>query len=214
MIEEIFSYLAENLGGEVLRLTVEHIYWTIIIISLACVIGISLGILATRKKALSPIILSIGDFGMATPNLALLFLALAFLRTVPAFLIALVTYALLPIMQNTVSGIEEVDSSIVEAAKGMGMNDKQILTKIEFPLALPVIIAGIRTSTVITIGAIAIAAYVGIGSLGVLILRGIYRPPLVHVGIAGAIICVLLVIMVEFLLEGMEKRMKTKGMGV
>lgn len=214
MIEKIMEYLVEN-KGEVMELTIEHINWTIIIILLAVLIGIPLGILATRKEKLAPVILAIGDFGMATPNVVLLFVVYALIfGIIPSLLIALVTYALLPIMQNTITGIENVDPSIKEAAKGMGMSDWQILKKIEFPLALPVIVAGIRTSTVITIGAVAIAAWIGAGGLGRPMVRGLFQPPHLPDAITAAIICALLVIVVEYILRGIEKRIVPREVSI
>lgn len=219
VLREALTYSLEN-WEELRELILEHIYWVFVTVLLATAIAVPLGIIATRYKRIEPAILTIGEFGMATPNIALLFLvyvglmaiylkygALAFLGFNTVLLIALVTYALLPIMQNTITGIEGIEPAIKEAARGMGMSDSQVLLKVELPLALYPIMGGIRTSLVITVGAVALAAYMGLGGLGEWIFRGIFRPVLVHATLAAAIIAALIAIALEQVMEKVEERL-------
>ena len=158
--------------------TVEHIYLTIVPVMAALVIGLALGILAHRSPQLrSPILGTVSTF-LTIPSLALFALLIPFVGigdTAP--IIALTLYALLPIVRNTVSGLYSVDNAVVESAKGMGMGARARLLKIELPNAWPVMLAGVRVATLITIGIAAIAALVGGNGLGQEIFRGIRRIP-------------------------------------
>src|SRR3989442_5601305 len=154
----------------------QHVWLVFISIAIAIVIALPLGILITRKKRLRGPVLGIANVMQTIPSLALF----GFLIPLPFIggigpriaIVALVFYALLPIIRNTVTGILGVDKSVREAAVAMGMTDRQVLFQVELPLAMSVILTGIRVAVVITIGVAVIAALVGAGGLGEYIFRG------------------------------------------
>src|ERR1700749_756588 len=140
-------------SDKLLTQTLQHIGLTFISLIIAVLVGLPLGIWITRKKQFAGTILGIAGVLQTIPSIALLgfLIPLAGIGAKPA-IIALLLYALLPIIRNTYTGITGVDAAVKEAAKGMGMNATQLLFKIELPLAMPVILAGIRTATVINVG--------------------------------------------------------------
>ncbi|WP_254567241.1 ABC transporter permease [Oscillatoria sp. HE19RPO] len=162
---------------EIWRRSGEHLFLVAIAITIATTVGIPLGILITRKPQLSSPILGIANILQTVPSLALF----GFLISVPIIggigatpaIFALTLYALLPIIRNTYTGIVGVDSAIREAGRGMGMTDWQLLSQVEIPLAMGVILAGVRVSTAISVGMATIAAAIGAGGLGALIFQGI-----------------------------------------
>lgn len=162
---------------EILARTGEHLMLVAISISLALIVGIPLGILITRQPNLAKPILGFVNIVQTIPSLALF----GFLISVPLLggigntpaIVALTLYSLLPIVRNTYTGITRVDPALREAGRGMGMTDWQLLTQLEIPLALSVILAGVRVATVIAIGIATIAPAIGAGGLGVFIFRGI-----------------------------------------
>ncbi|MBD2193944.1 MULTISPECIES: ABC transporter permease [Calothrix] len=162
---------------EILQHTLEHLLMVGIAIGIAVLIGIPLGILITRKTQLRQPILGIANILQTIPSLALFGLLIPVpiiggIGIVPA-IVALTLYSLLPIIRNTYTGITSVDPAIREAGRGMGMTDQQLLFQVEIPLAMSVILAGVRVATVIGIGIATIAAAIGAGGLGVFIFRGI-----------------------------------------
>lgn len=162
---------------EILERTLEHLLIVGISISIASLLGIPLGILITRQKNFRQPILGIANILQTIPSLALFGLLVPVpliggIGTNPA-IFALILYSLLPIIRNTYTGIAGVDPAIREAGKGMGMTDKELLLQVEIPLAMGVILAGVRVATVIGIGIATIAAAIGAGGLGELIFRGI-----------------------------------------
>lgn len=161
-------------GAEVLGRTYEHLSLTLISLAFAVLVGLPVGLWVSRRPSVSGIVLGAVGVLQTIPSLALLGILIPFtgIGRAPAVL-ALLVYALLPIVRNTVVGISGVDASVREAATGMGMRDGQVLAKVELPLALPVIFAGIRTATVVSVGVATLAALVGAGGLGVYIFRGI-----------------------------------------
>ena len=162
---------------EILQETGTHLLLVGVSIGVATLVGIPLGILITRQAHLRKPILGIANILQTVPSLALF----GFLISVPLIggigaktaIIALTLYSLLPIIRNTYTGITNVDPAIREAALGMGMTDRQLLLQVEIPLALGVILAGVRVATVIAIGVATIAAAIGAGGLGVFVFRGI-----------------------------------------
>lgn len=164
-------------SAEILRRSGEHLFLVAIAITIATTVGIPLGILITRKPQLSSPILGIANILQTVPSLALF----GFLISVPIIggigatpaIFALTLYALLPIIRNTYTGIVGVDPAIREAGRGMGMTDWQLLSQVEIPLAMGVILAGVRVSTAISVGTATIAAAIGAGGLGALIFQGI-----------------------------------------
>lgn len=189
---------------ELLSSLLEHIQISFIALFFAVLIAIPLGIFLTRRKGISEGIIGITAVLQTIPSLALLGLLIPIfgIGKVPA-IIALVIYALLPILRNTYTGINEVDSSLIEAARAMGMNSKRRLIKVELPLAMPVIMAGIRTAMVLIVGTATIAALIGAGGLGDLILLGIDRNNTALI-VLGAIPAALLAILFDFLLRRLE----------
>ena len=173
---DVLQFLLRN-RSEVLDLTLEHLWLVGVSISIAVAFGLPLGILLTRRPALSKPVLGGANIMQTVPSLALF----GFLLPVPWIgersdrlaIFALTLYALLPIIRNTFAGIRGVDRAVVEAGRGMGMTDRQLLLQVELPLALGVIVAGVRVATVICVGMATIAAAVGAGGLGEYIFRGV-----------------------------------------
>jgi len=192
-------------SDKLLMQTLQHIGLTFISLIIAVVIGLPLGIWITRKKQFSGVILGIAGILQTIPSIALLgfMIPLLGIGAKPA-IVALLLYALLPIIRNTYTGIEGVDASIKEAAQAMGMNKWQVLFKVELPLAMPVILAGIRTATVINVGVATLASYIAAGGLGEFIFGGISlnNPNMI---LAGAIPAALLAIIFDFLLSRVQK---------
>lgn len=187
----------------------EHI-WIVLLSSLIAVsIGLVLGIFVTTSYGadFKELLLKVVNLAQAFPSPALLALAVPILGYgLKGALIALVVYALMPIIYNVVIGIEEVPRGIVDAAKGMGMTELEIYTKIKIPLALNVILGGIRTALVINISAATLVAAVGAGGLGVLVVNGVRTFDMVLI-LEGAIPVTLLAIIVELLLKELEERL-------
>jgi len=185
--------------------TLAHIGLTLISLILAIVIAVPLGILITRKKKLSGIVLGFAGVLQTIPSIALLGVMIPFLGIGPKpAILALFLYALLPVIRNTYTGIIEVNPAVVDAARGMGMSKWQILTKVELPLAFPVLMAGIRTATVINVGVATLAAYIAAGGLGEFIFGGIALNNS-NMILAGAIPAALLAIILDFLLSLVQK---------
>lgn len=190
--------------SELASALLEHIQISLIALVFAVLISIPLGIYLTNKQRIAESVIGASAVLQTIPSLALLGLLIPLLGIgkVPA-IIALVAYALLPILRNTYTGIKEVDPSLKEAATAMGMTTWKRLTKVELPLAMPVIMAGIRTSMVLIVGTATLAALIGAGGLGDLILLGIDRnnPSLI---VLGAIPAALLALAFDFLLKKFE----------
>lgn len=191
--------------GELFTTLIEHIQLSFIALLIAVVIGLPIGILLTKTKKISEVVINIAAVLQTIPSLALLGLMIPIfgIGTVPA-VIALVVYALLPILRNTYTGIVGVDGSLIEAAKGIGMKPFRRLTKVELPLAMPVIMAGIRTAMVLIIGTATLAALIGAGGLGQLILLGIDRNDTALI-LIGAIPAAALAIVFDIVLRILEK---------
>src|SRR5580704_9695471 len=193
---------------EILQVTLEHIWLVGLTMFFAIAIGVPLGILVTRKPWLSKPILGGANIAETIPSLALF----GFLLPVPWLggradrlaIAALTLYALLPIIRNTSAGIQGVDRAVREAARGMGMTDRQILFQVELPLSVPTILAGIRVATVLTIGIATIAAAVGAGGLGEFIFRGLAMVN-DQLTLAGAIPAAALALLADFILSLLER---------
>ncbi|MFN7119080.1 MAG: ABC transporter permease/substrate-binding protein [Saprospiraceae bacterium] len=169
----LFEFIPAN-KQELYEQTLEHLGLTFLSLSLAVLLAVPLGIVITRQPRWAGVVLGITGVLQTIPSLALLgfLIPLLGIGFKPAILV-LFLYALLPILRNTYTGICEVDAAVKEAAAGMGMTPWQVLTKVELPLAMPVIFAGIRTATVINVGVATLAAYIGAGGLGEFIFGGI-----------------------------------------
>lgn len=199
---------------EILQATGEHIWLTSLTMLFAIVIGVPLGIIVTRRPGLSKPILGGANIAETIPSLALF----GFLLPVPWLgdragrlaIVALILYALLPIIRNTAAGISSVDPAVREAARGMGMTDAQVLWRVELPLSLSTMIAGIRVATVWTIGIATIAAAIGAGGLGEFIFRGLAMVDN-RLILAGAIPAAILALVADFLLGVLERRLRPGG---
>ncbi|WP_366054132.1 ABC transporter permease [Microcoleus sp. PH2017_34_RAT_O_A] len=197
-------------GAEMVQRSMEHLYLVIVAIVISTIVGIPLGILVTRKPKLKKPILGFANIMQTIPSLALFGL----LIPVPVLggigdrtaIIALTLYSLLPIIRNTYTGIVGVDRAIVMAGTGMGMTDMQLLWQVELPLALGVILAGVRVAAVIAIGLATIAAAIGAGGLGVFIFRGVATVNN-QLLLAGAIPAALMALAADFGLGFVEARL-------
>lgn len=201
-------------GAEILQHTGEHLLLVGTSIIIATLVGIPLGILITRRANLRQPILGVANILQTIPSLALFGLLLPVpiiggIGIVPA-IVALTLYSLLPIIRNTYTGITGIDPAIREAGRGMGMTDRQMLLQVEIPLALSVILAGVRLATVIAIGIATIAAAIGAGGLGVFIFRGIsvVNNQLL---LAGAVPAAFLAILAEFAIGWLERLLTPSG---
>ena len=205
----VIQFILQN-HMEVLDLTTEHLWLVGASITLAVLIGIPLGVAITRWPVLSKPVLGGANIIQTVPSLALF----GFLLPAPWIgaradriaILALMLYALLPLIRNTYTGIKGVDPAVVEAGRGMGMTDRQLLWQVELPLALSVIIAGVRVATVLSIGLATIAAAIGAGGLGEFIFRGLAMVNN-QVILAGAIPAAALAILADTSLGWLEKRL-------
>jgi osmoprotectant transport system permease protein len=205
----LWQFMLQN-RTEVLELTLEHLWLVGISTLLAVLIGIPLGILITRWPALNKPVLGGANIIQTIPSLALF----GFLLPAPWIgaradrlaILALALYALLPLIRNTYVGIQGVDRAVVEAGRGMGMTDRQLLFQVELPLALGVIIAGVRVATVISVGLATIAAAIGAGGLGEYIFRGLAMVNN-QVILAGAIPAAAMALLADVSLGWLEKRL-------
>ena len=205
-----WSFFIEH-RGEIVSATLDHIGLVLIAMLIAIAISVPLGMFIVYHKTLRTLALGIASILQTIPSLALF----GFLIPIPFIggigkrtaIVALVLYALLPILRNTYVGLTTIDPAILESAEAMGMTRGQIMFRVRFPLALSVILAGVRTATILTIGVATIAAAIGAGGLGSFIFRGV---ALVNDALllAGAIPAALLAILADFLLGLVERRLK------
>jgi osmoprotectant transport system permease protein len=204
-----YDFLLRN-RAEVWQRTLEHIGLVAAAMAIALIIGLPLGVALVRRRTLQRWVLGAASVVQTVPSLALF----GFLIPVPwiggvgasTAIVALALYALLPILRNTATGIEEVDASVIEAARGMGMTPRQVLWQVELPLAAPVLLAGIRVAMVLCIGVTTIAAAIGAGGLGVFIFRGVSMVNN-QVILAGAIPAALLAVLADSALGILQWRM-------
>ncbi len=196
--------------SEILALTGEHVLLVVVSTLLAVAVGVPLGIALTRRPRLAKPVLGFANVVQTIPSLALF----GFLIPLPLIggigartaIVALIVYALLPILRNTYTGILSVDPAVLEAATGIGMTSRQRLSSVELPLAMPVVLAGVRIATVVSIGLATIAAAIGAGGLGVLIYRGVAIVDH-RLILAGALPAALLALAADAGLGFVEKRL-------
>jgi ABC-type proline/glycine betaine transport system permease subunit len=197
--------------AEILGATANHLTLVIIAMAFAIAIAVPLGMFIVHRPTLRNIALALASIFQTIPSLALF----GFLIPIPFIggigrrtaIVALVLYALLPILRNTYVGLTGIDAAVLEAAEAMGMTESQILWRVRLPLARSVILAGIRTATIITIGVATIAAAIGAGGLGTFIFRGVAMVSDAVI-LAGAIPAALLAIVADLLLSWVERRLK------
>ncbi len=192
--------------------TIEHVELTALAVGVAVVIGVPLGAYLTRERFLAAPVLAVISLIQTVPSVALLGLLIPLfgIGEKPA-LLALFCYALLPIVRNTYAGLDSVDPAAIEAARGMGLREGQIVRKIALPLAIPVVLGGIRTATVISVGVATLAALIGAGGLGKFIFRGIAMVDMKTV-LLGAIPAALLALVLDLGLAQLEKRLVPAGL--
>lgn len=200
-----------GLAGEVALETAHHVVLVLVSVGTATAVGVPLGILVTRRPGLKRLVLGSAGVVQTIPSLALfgLLIPLPWIGGIGArtALVALTLYALLPVLRNTVAGIDGVDAGVREAGRGMGMTDGQLLRYVELPLAAAVILAGVRLATVVGIGLATIAAAIGAGGLGVLIFRGVAM--LDHTTIlAGALPAAALALLADVFFGAIERRLE------
>ena len=207
------SAFLHRYGAQIARLSLEHLWLAGSAVLFAALIGLPLGVLLTRREALARPVLAVANVLQTIPSLALfgLLLPVPFLgdRAARLAIVALTGYALLPILRNTYTGIRGVDPALLDVSEALGMTGMQRLFKVELPLAASVILAGLRTATVLSIGVTTIAAAIGAGGLGELIFRGVAS---VDNGLvlAGAIPAALLALGADGLLGFAEKRLAVR----
>ncbi|WP_265110709.1 ABC transporter permease [Halosolutus halophilus] len=201
-----WQFLMENFD-QFLVLLREHLTMVLLAEVLALAVALPLGVFAIRDERSKRVILSFGNVAQTIPTLAIIALAFPILGLgFKPSVLALFAYALLPILINTIAGLDEVSEDTVEAAKGMGMTEMEILRKIRFPLAIPVIFAGIRTSAVINVGTAYLAFFIGGGGLGVWVIGGINLFNMEQM-VAGAVPGALLAIGLDTLFAMIERRL-------
>ncbi|MEB6123209.1 ABC transporter permease [Mammaliicoccus sciuri] len=209
----MIEFLQVN-GNELLQKTLEHFYISLLALLLAIIVAIPLGILLTRTKKLAKVVLSIASVLQTVPSLAVLALMIPFLGVgkLPAIL-ALFIYILLPILNNTYIGINNVDKNVKAAGLSMGMTKFQEMFMIELPLAISVIMSGVRLSSVYAISWATLASFIGAGGLGDFIFNGLnlYQPDLI---IGGAISVTLIALIMDFVLSKVELWVTPKGLKV
>ncbi len=209
-----------NLGPQTASMTYQHLYLTFISMVIAVCISLPLGIYLTRTKYLKieTTVMQAAGAVQTIPSLALIavivilfaLLGLPTIGVVPG-ITALVLYALLPILRNTYTGIKQIDPTVIEVARGMGMTSNQILFSVEIPLSLPVIMAGIRISTVWTIGVAALVSLIGAGGLGDLIMRGLRTMRMDYL-LAGTLPAACLALAADWLLGALQKWLVPEGL--
>ncbi|WP_155903157.1 ABC transporter permease [Marinobacter gelidimuriae] len=197
--------------------TVEHIALVSLAVGIATLTGVPIGIAITKSKRAAQIVLYVAAIIVTIPSIALFGIMMPILSIfgygigyVPA-VIAVLLYSLLPIIRNTYTAINNVDPALREAARGIGMSPNERLRLVEIPLAIPVIMAGVRTAVVLNIGVMAIAAYIGAGGLGTFISRGISQSDPRQL-IVGAVAVSLLAVVVDYALLALQKQLTPKGM--
>ncbi len=213
-LHQLASFVSRE-SDKLIQQTLVHSGLTFLSLCLALLISLPVGIWISRKMKWSRTILSIAGILQTIPSIALLGFLIPFLGIgVKPAIVALFLYALLPILRNTYTGIREVDPAVKESAVAMGMTPWQVLLKVELPLAFPVILAGIRTATVINVGVATLAAYIGAGGLGEFIFGGIALNNSAMI-LAGAVPAALLALLFDFLLSRLEhtsiKKIKKTG---
>jgi len=208
---EVINYIIAN-SDKVVQKIMEHVYLSFSAVILAILIGVPLGFIIVNRKKLSQVVISITNVIQTIPSLALFVIVLPFMGigAKPA-IFALFLYALLPIIKNTLIGIKNVDPAIKEAAVGMGMTKTEILFKVEVPLAISVIMGGVRIAAVTCVGITTIATLIGAGGLGDFIYSGlsVLNMPMI---LTGAILSALLALFVDFILGLLEKKLTSEGL--
>lgn len=202
----MMDFIANN-GDALVTAVGEHIFLSFISLVLSILVAVPLGILLSQVPKIANIVMTIAGVLQTIPTLALLALMIPLLGVGPVpSIVALFIYSLLPILRNTYLGMTSVDPNIVDAAKGMGMSTGQVIGKVQMPLAIPVILAGIRLSAVYVIAWATIAAYIGGGGLGVFIFNGLqtFRSDLIF---GGTIPVIIIAILMDLIFGYLERKL-------
>ena len=204
----------QEYGSQLLSKAVEHFYISMFALLLAIVVAVPLGILLSKTQRTANVVLTVAGVLQTIPTLAVLAIMIPIFGVgkTPA-IVALFIYVLLPILNNTVLGVKNIDKDVIQAGQSMGMTRFQLMKDVEMPLALPLIISGIRLSSVYVISWATLASYVGAGGLGDLVFNGLnlYQPPMI---ISAAIVVTLLALVIDFILSLVEKWVVPKGLKV
>lgn len=210
-MNQMMTFLQTN-GGELLYKTGEHLYISLIAVVLGIIVAVPLGVALTRMKKGAGAVIGFVNIVQTLPSLAILafFIPLLDVGKVPA-IVALFFYSVLPILRNTYTGIKGVNKNLLESGKGIGMTGWEQIRLVEIPLAIPIIMAGIRTSTIYLIGWATLASFIGGGGLGDYIFIGLnlYQPEYI---IGGAVPVTILAIIIDYVLAVTERKVTPKGL--
>jgi osmoprotectant transport system permease protein len=220
--QELDSIAQRRLTQDILvAQTWQHVRLTFLSTFFVLLLAVPLGIVATRPstRRFAPAIIGLGNAGQAIPSLGLLAILFALFRTLDALpstgtvpvVVALVGYSFLPILRNTMVGLDQVDRSVLEAGRGMGMSNLRILGRIELPLAVPVILAGVRTALTLNVGTATLAFLFGGGGLGETIFQG-FQLRRTAILVTGAVLVAVLALLVDYLAGLVEERLSPKGL--
>lgn len=206
-MSEVIMYYTQN-ASYVFEQFLRHFLISIYGVLFASILAIPLGFAVARKRKLSRLTISIANVMQTIPSLAMLAILMFLIGTGPNTVVfAVFLYAILPILKNTVSGINSITPELVDAARGMGMTKLQLMTKVELPLAISIIMGGIRNALVLAIGVTAVGTFIGAGGLGDIITRGITVANGSPIIIAGAIPTALMAVLADFLLGIIENKL-------
>ncbi|XYU16511.1 ABC transporter permease [Bacillus pumilus] len=210
-MDQIIDFLEKN-GGELLTKMWEHLYISLIAVVLGIIVAVPLGVVLTRMKRGAGFVIGVVNIFQTLPSLAILafFIPILGVGKIPA-IVALFFYSVLPILRNTYAGVQGVNKNLLESGKGIGMTTWEQIRLVELPLAVPIIMAGVRTSTIYLIGWTTLAAFIGGGGLGDYILIGLqlYQPEYI---ITGAIPVTILAVIIDFTLMKLEKKVTPEGL--
>ncbi len=213
---ELDSIEARSLNSSaILEAVWEHVQLTAVSTVFVILIAIPLGVLLTRPftSRYRAVLLTVANIGQALPTIGVLaLLAVAFIFIgFTAAIVGLVAYAVLPVLRNTMVGLEQVDENILEAGRGMGLSKFEVLRRIELPLAVPIILAGVRTALIINVGAATLATYINAGGLGDILVAGLSTNRLT-VQIVGAVLTSVLALTIDYLAGIAEEVLRPKGL--
>jgi osmoprotectant transport system permease protein len=212
---ELSSGEANRLNADAILTAIrEQIQLMVVSTALVLAIAIPMGILLTRPfaRSITPVAIAVFNIGQAIPSIGLIvLLAVVWDIGFRPMVVALVAYTVLPVLRNTMVGLRQVDASVIEAARGMGMTKGAVLAKIEMPLAVPIIMAGLRTALTICVGTATLGALVGAGTLGELIVAGIVQNKQLIL-VVGAILVAVLALLVDYLAAIAEERLRPRGL--
>ncbi len=219
--QELDSIEQRQLNADVITTRLwEHIQITVVSTIFTILIAIPLGVFLTRPftRRYRPVLLGVANIGQAVPTIGVLALlalgALSFLGVGIGFkaaIIGLVAYTVLPVLRNTMVGLQQVDENVLEAGRGMGIGKMGVLTRIELPLAVPIILAGVRTALIINVGTATLAAYINAGGLGSIIVAGLSLNR-INVQITGAVLTAVLALLIDYLAGIAEEVLRPKGL--